>query len=1294
MLTRMYRRVNDMNEAGQARLEAQIRRIIPTTALAMEWCFYIETSAPLSTTEVEKLSWLLGETFDPEGLREAIWLPGQPADHLEIGPRLNFETPWGSTARTICHAIGLTSVTKLERSRRLWFEKPLETATRLELLEAIHDQMTEMVYPHPLESLESGLQAEPVRTVPVVAEGVVALRQANQDFGLAMDEHDLDKYHDLFARKLGRDATDVELFQLGQGNSEHSRHGFFKGNLVIDGIPVAENLMDIVKAPWKANPNNSKIAFGDDSSAIAGGLVHCLVAKTPGMSGPLEVEDRVYHPTLTAETHNHPTMFCPYCGAATGGGGRIRDNQCAGCGALVLVSGVGFCVGNLRIPGYVLPWEQDDYSHPEAAGSPLEILIDGVRGAWDYGNCFGEPVILGHVRSFGLQTPDGYRSWFKPIMYSEGSGLIDEQHIKAGDPEAGMLIVQVGGPAYRIGVGGGSASSLLGGENSAELDFNSVQRGDPEMEQRMNRVIRACVEMGADNPIVSAHDLGAGGDCNALPELVYPVGGRIDLRAIPVGDSSLSVLEIWGNEAQERNALLMRAGDLDRFVQICQRENVPVAVVGVVTDDGNLVVFDSADGSIPVNLPLKPILGETSPKTIHLESEPNILQPMELPEDITVRSALERVLRTLSVGSKSWLTRGVDRSVTGLVAQQQCVGPNHLPLSNFAAVAHSHFGVTGTALSQGERPYIGLINPAAQGRMAVAEAFTNLMGACITDLGDARCSANWMWAAKLPGEGVRLREAALAMRDIMLALGTAVDGGKDSLSMASKDGDRIVKAPGQLVIAPYAVMPDVTCKVTPELKSTGNQLLFIDLSLGLSRLGGSTLGQVYQQLGAECPDVDDVDLLKRAFVVIQQLIRDGQVASLHDRSDGGLVTTLLEMAFAGNFGIDISLSGSDTAIPALFNEELGLVLECSNGAAVMATLQSNGIEATLIGQVGQLGGDISIAYNGEMVLDEPMVSLRRIWDETSSELELLQSNPACVAEEIAVMGGLTNLPNWRLSFIPEPTLPGLVVASDRPKVAVLREAGTNGDREMAAAFWAAGFEVWDVTMSDLLAGTVKLSDFRGVAFAGGFSFGDVLDSAKGWAAVILFNPILREQFDAFYTRPDTFSFGPCNGAQLMALLGWVPSRHLPIDARPRFVHNTSGRFESRFSTVEVMDSPAVMLAGMAGTRMGIWVAHGEGRLHVPNPVTLEEILEAQLAPIRYVDPDGQPTTLYPFNPNGSPHGITALCSADGRHLAMMPHPERLANQLWQWPWMHPNWADLDVSPWLRMFQNAYAWCNQ
>jgi phosphoribosylformylglycinamidine synthase len=1046
------------------------------------------------------------------------------------------------------------------------------------------------------------------------------------------------------------------------------------------------------------------IAFRDNSSAIRGYPIRTIVPARPGEPSPFAASDLDYHVIFTAETHNFPSGVAPFPGAETGTGGRIRDVHATGRGSLVVAGTAAYCVGNLRIPGYELPWESAEFAYPPNLAPPLQIEIEASDGASDYGNKFGEPIIQGYTRAFGLRLPNGERrEWIKPIMFTGGVGQIDARHVEKGEPEPEMWVVKIGGPAYRIGMGGGAASSMLQGENVAELDFNAVQRGDAEMEQKVNRVIRACAELGDRNPIVSIHDQGAGGNCNVLKEIVEPAGARFEVREIPLGDETLSVLEIWGAEYQEQDALLLRPEHADLFRAQCEREKVPVAFVGRITGDGRVVLHDSIDGSTPVDLELETVLGQMPRKVFELDRSVPKLEPLTLPDGLSVKQALERVLRLISVGSKRFLTTKVDRSVTGLIAQQQCVGPLQLTLADVAVIAQSHFGNTGAAISIGEQPIKGLVDPAAMGRMAVGEALTNLVWARVSALEDVKCSANWMWAAKLPGEGAALHDAAVAMRDLMLELGIAVDGGKDSLSMAAhapgKGGEEeTVKAPGALVISAYATCPDVTQTVTPDLKLPGDgRLLYVDLGGGQKRLGGSALAQVFGQVGDESPDLEDAAALGRAFEIVQQGIAAGTISAGHDRSDGGLIVALIEMAAAGNCGIEVHAGDSgDAADPLglLFNEELGLVLEVNRNeeGRLIDSFERADVPCRPIGTTTR-EQRVRIRCGGQLLLDEDTRDLRDLWEETSFELDRRQANPSCVEQEHS---GLRerHSPRFTSSFRPAATPPAVLEARDKPRVAIVREEGSNGDREMTSAFYAAGFEPWDVVMSDLLSGRVDLEPFRGVVFVGGFSYADVLDSAKGWAGVIRFNPELWKQFQSFYERPDTFSLGVCNGCQLSALLGWLPWQGIPDEAQPRFVQNASDRFESRFVNLKIEKSPALMLRGMEGSLLGIWVAHGEGRAFFPEAGVLERVQREDLAPLRYATDDGDVTEAYPFNPNGSPQGIAGLCSPDGRHLAMMPHPER-AFLKWQWGWMPDDWKrNLEASPWLRMFQNAREWCEE
>jgi phosphoribosylformylglycinamidine synthase len=1268
-----------------------IERFYRQVDAEQEHCFYVESSAPLTEEQRRGLRWLLAETFEPELCSETSFLAGDGVTVVEIGPRLNFETAFSTNAVGICHACGISTVTRLERSRRFVVPPSAEPG---QFAASRHDRMTECVYPQPLATFDTGLAPKPVRVIPLLRDGVDALRHVNTQLGLGMDAWDLEFYARLFTEHFRRDPTDVECFQLAQANSEHSRHWFFKGRLVVDGREVPDTLFRMVRATLEANPSSSVIAFKDNSSAIRGHAVHPLLPADPRVPSAFAQQSVDYDVLFTAETHNFPSGVAPFPGAETGTGGRIRDVHATGRGGLVLAATAGYGVGALNLPDFPIPGEDRTFRSPANLATPVQILIDESNGASDYGNKFGEPVIQGFVRSFGLRLPGGERrEWVKPIMFTGGVGQLDHRHVVKGQPEPGMRIVAVGGPAYRIGIGGGAASSMIQGENKEELDFSAVQRGDAEMEQKLNRVVRACVELGDANPIVSIHDQGAGGPCNVLTELMEPLGGRVELRRINVGDKSLSALEIWGAEFQERSALLIRPERLAEFQALCQREKVACEDLGAITGDGRVVVHDEQDDSRPVDLELAPILTNIPQKEFSLGHVSRPLQPLSIPDDLTVADALRRVFLLPSVGSKGYLVRKVDRSVSGLLARQQCCGPRQLTVADVAVVAQSHFDNTGAAIAIGEQPIKGLVSPAAGARMSVAEALTNLVWARISALGDVKASVNWMWAAKLPGEGADLHDAVVALRDLMIALGVAADGGKDSLSMAARVDAEVVKAPGQVVVSAYATMPDVTRVVTPDVKRPGaSRLLLLDLARGQRRIGGSALAQALGQIGDETPDVDDAELLKHGFEVVQEMLDRDFILAGHDRSDGGLLTTLAEMAMPAGCGLDVTLAGDGEALRALFNEELGLVVEVADDVVPLVhdLLNRRDVPCVDLGQTTT--SPRIVARVGErVVLDEATDTLLAWWEATSDRLELLQTTLAC-AEALPATHARPG-PTYHLTYAPAPTPETILHRSHKPRVAILREEGTNGDREMASAFHLAGFETWDVSMSDLIAGTVTLERFRGLAFPGGFSYADVLDSSKGWAGIIRLNPRLRDMFATFRDRPDTFSFGACNGAQLSALLGWVPGTGLDDVQQPRFVRNSSGRLESRWVTLRIGESPAILLRGMAGSRLGAWVNHGEGRLHARSQDVLDDIAERRLAPALYVDDAGEVTQQYPFNPNGSARGIAGLCSPDGRHLAMMPHPER-AFLPWQCPWLPPELASLPVSPWMRLFQNAREWCDE
>ncbi len=1294
-----------LSAAQKERLLTTARELVsfPIEDLETEFCFNVQAEKLHNETQMGLLPWLLGETFEADRFGQHSFFL-KPGTCLEVGPRLNFKSAWCTNALAICHTCGLSEIKRIERSRRYLLAGPPKLTVQQQqgFLALVHDRMTECHYPEPLSSFETGAKPEPTFEVPVLQEGRAALERLNREAGLALDDWDLDYYTSLFSHEIGRNPTNVECFDMAQSNSEHSRHWFFKGRIVIDGQELPHSLIDLIQEPLRVNPNNSTIAFKDNSSAIKGYRIPTLLPSRPGEPSALLFSEADYDIIFTAETHNFPSGVAPFPGAETGTGGRIRDVHATGRGSLVVAGTAAYCVGNLLIPGYRLPWESPEFRYPDNLASPLRIEIEASNGASDYGNKFGEPVIQGFTRSFGLRLPGGERrEWIKPIMFSGGIGQIDSHHTLKEKPEVGMWVVKIGGPAYRIGLGGGAASSMVQGENVSELDFNAVQRGDAEMEQKANRVIRACVELGDRNPIVSIHDQGAGGNCNVLKEIVEPAGARIEVREIPVGDETLSVLEIWVAEYQEQDALLLKPEHTELFQSICEREKVAAAFVGRVTGDGRIVLFDRHDGSTPVDLDLEKVLGDMPRKTFELERLELGRKSLELPSGLTVKAALERVFLLLSVGSKRFLTNKVDRSVTGLVARQQCAGPLQLTVADVAVISQSHFGITGAATAIGERPIVGLLDPKAMARLCVGEALTNLVWAQVSSLQDVKCSGNWMWSAKLPGEGAALCDAAAALSDILLELGIAIDGGKDSLSMAAvapneSGQEEVVKSPGTLVISAYVTCPDIRRTVTPDLKLPGlGRILYIDLGEGRSRLGGSSLAAVFEQVGDEPPDVEDPESLIRAFNTVQELIGDGLITSGHDRSDGGLITTLLEMAFSGNCGIDIDLGcEAPDALPLLFAEELGLVIEVAPEveARVLERFQRAQVSCVPIGSTtGEKTARIRL--NQQLVLEDDIRDLRDLWEETSYQLERLQADPDCADQERCGLRLRTG-PSYQVPFRFGATAPEILKSERKPAVAIIREEGSNGDREMTSAFYAAGFEPWDVTISDLLASRTTLESFQGVVFVGGFSYADVMDSAKGWAGVIRFNSSLWDQFQEFFDRPDTFSLGVCNGCQLMALLGCVPWPGIVDSHRPRFIRNRSGRFESRFSTVQIQESPALMLEGMEGSVLGIWVDHGEGRAFFPDEETLVQVKEGGLAPIRFVDDDNRITESYPFNPNGSPEGIAALCSPDGRHLAIMPHPERSFLK-WQWGWVPEDWkGGSNESPWLRMFQNARVWCEK
>ncbi|XP_055709547.1 phosphoribosylformylglycinamidine synthase [Phlebotomus papatasi] len=1333
-----YYLLENLDEAKTEALLKRLRKVDPTIfKVHLEKCYHVETAKGVKVSETQEkiLRWLLKHSQEEDALTGVTTLLKRSPNSvlIEIGPRFNFSTADSTNSVSICESVGFQGIVKrievslryLIQARNGDIEEKVE-----ELVELLGDRMTQCQYTEknlPVENFyEQVLLKKPENwyRVPVMEDGIVALREVNSKLGLAFDEWDLQYYGNLFGKVLKRNPTSVELFDCAQSNSEHSRHWFFKGRMKIDGEFVEKSLIKlIVDTQDTTNPNNT-IKFSDNSSAIRGFRQKVLRPMTFSGPGRVEVVNMETDLIFTAETHNMPTAVAPFSGATTGTGGRIRDVQGVGRGGLTIAGTAGYCVGALNIPDCPVSFEDPSWKYPPSFSSPLKIIIDASNGASDYGNKFGEPVISGFAISYGIRGSDGERNeYVKPIMFSGGLGTMDASHTKKFDPERRNLLAKLGGPVYRIGVGGGAASSVevQGGRDATELDFNAVQRGDAEMENKLNRVVRACVELGDRNPILAIHDQGAGGNGNALKELVEPgyAGAVIFSKEFQLGDPTITALELWGAEYQENNAILCRQEDRTVLEEICARERCPINFVGVVTGNGYVTLLEEeADfdkylarenlpKETPFDLHLKDVLGEMPRKEFTLDRVPRELSPINLPE-INLREQLKTVLGILAVGSKRFLTNKVDRCVTGLIAQQQCVGSLHTPLADFATTAVSYFGHEGIATSIGTQPIKGLISPEAGARMSVAEALSNLVFVGISALADVKCSGNWMWAAKLPGEGLKLYEACQAMCSFMKELNIAVDGGKDSLSMAARVGSETIKSPGTLVISTYVQCPDIRVKITPDLKmpSRGGrgELIFVSVE-DKFRLGGSALAQSLNQQGKDTPDVQRADVLKRAFETTQKLLKKGKLLAGHDISDGGLIVCVLEMAFGGLCGLNVDISSifkshsHSNHIPILFAEECGWILEVEtqNLTEIIQAFKTENVPVHHIGYSMGSGmkSPVKIQCQGKVLLDVELVELMKQWEATSYALEKLQMNAECAEEEFQ---GLSCRKVLKYSCTYNPDEEILLQEPSSPiRVAVIREEGTNGDREMIASLYTAKFEVHDVTMTDLLARKVTLDAYRGVIFPGGFSYADTLGSAKGWAATILFSDVLRPQFDHFRQRKDTFSLGVCNGCQLMSLIGWVgnstSSKGSAFDIPDvALLHNRSERYECRWSTVKIAaDTNSILFKRMKGSVLGCWIAHGEGRFSFRTQAVLEGLKNRQSIALHYVDDDHKPTELYPMNPNGSVEGIAGISSEDGRHLALMPHPER-CSILWQWPYIPHDFVH-KKSPWQTMFDEGFLWCQ-
>lgn len=1265
----------------------------------VEVCFNIESPRQLTDEERQKIAWLIARQY--AGL-DAKSAPAHAFnEYVEIGPRLQVETPFSSNAVGICRNIGTNVVTRMEESRLYPIRVQGRGLTREELV-AIHlDKMTQAVYPLcGIESFDSKHEVVPVRMIPVLTEGAEAIRRYNNEMGLGMDEVDIAFCVNLFGQKYRRNPTDVELVQLGNMNSEHCRHKLWKGRIVIGGVVMQETLLDLVRAPLRLRGQcNSILAFNDNSGCLAGPEIWGFVPENPGDPSKMIRVRITQYITATAETHNHPTAICPFPGAATKDGGEIRDESATGSGSRAGMGFHGQCVGNLHLPGHEIPGETLGKGEIPKYASALKILIEGTNGASHYCNAFGRPLGGGFCRTFDQIVAGERRGFHKPIFYGGGVATIDARHVIKGEAEVGMMVIRWGGPGFEIGLGGGAASSLGQGDNTESLDYKSVQRGNPEMENRANRVITTCTDLGDNNPIVAIHDQGAGGPSNVLTELVEALGALIDADQITLGDKTMAYLAIWSAEFQEGYGALVRRENLWLFRKICQRERVNCEVVGEITGDHRIKVISSKTNAVLVDLDLRDVLTHAPQKTFEFQRVERKFDPPVIPTDKTVEQLIEMVFRLPSVGSKGFLTRKIDRSVTGRVACQPCCGPTQIPCADVGVHLDGYFGDSGAAGALGEQPNVMFVNSQAGARMSLGEMLTNLCAAKISGFPDIKTRINQMGAFKLPGEGARLWDANVALRDMIVAMGGAEpDGGKDSSSMVGLAGGEKVKAPSEMVVLGYAPVPDCNKVLTPDFKYPGQSLIgFIDLGHGKNRMGGSALLQALGQVGDVIPDVDDPLELRRAFDAVQELIGRGLISAYHDRSDGGLVATLAEMCLSANCGAMVELKRWENVVSGLFNQELGMVFEYSeeNEPLIdMVLRQDFGIEWSRIGQTTMLKQLLIITRPHSQSSPNvriPLGTLRPWWEATSTRLEMEQANPETVRQESETHKNPQAI-SYHLTFVPQETAPEELVWDNRPKVAILREEGTNGEREMQAAFETAGCEVWDVCMQDLLDGKISLDLFQGLVAAGGFSYMDVFESGKGWAAGILFNPTLREMFDRFYHRSDTFSLGVCNGAQLLPLIRRVPFKDMPEEEQSRFVENTSRRFESRWSLVKILPSPSIFFTGMEGSVLGVHVDHGEGRMIFPDRTVEVRVQRGQQIPMAFVDPEHRLTEQYPYNPNGSPMGFCAMCTPDGRHTAMMPHPERAFRKL-QWHYLPESCKrDWPVSPWLKMFQNARKWC--
>ncbi|PBI82078.1 phosphoribosylformylglycinamidine synthase [Rahnella victoriana] len=1265
---------------------------LPVSDIYAEYVHFADVSAPLNSDEQTKLQRLL--KYGPSLAEHA------PSGRLLlVTPRPGTISPWSSKATDIAHNCGLSQVLRLERGLAFYVQAPqLTEAQWNELGALLHDRMMETVFTQPEDAsaLFSQHQPAPVQHVDILGVGRGALEAANIKLGLALAQDEIDYLMEAFT-SLGRNPTDIELYMFAQANSEHCRHKIFNADWIIDGETQPKSLFKMIKNTFEQTPDHVLSAYKDNAAVMEGSQVGRFYADVK--DGLYDFHQEQAHILMKVETHNHPTAISPWPGAATGSGGEIRDEGATGRGAKPKAGLVGFSVSNLRIPGFEQPWEED-FGKPDRIVTALDIMTDGPLGGAAFNNEFGRPALLGYFRTYeeNVNSHNGpeLRGYHKPIMLAGGIGNIRADHVQKGEITVGAKLIVLGGPAMNIGLGGGAASSMASGQSDADLDFASVQRDNPEMERRCQEVIDRCWQLGEANPILFIHDVGAGGLSNAMPELVSDGnrGGRFQLRDILNDEPGMSPLEVWCNESQERYVLAVSPAQLEQFDAICQRERAPYAVIGEATEEMHLSLEDSHFDNQPIDMPLDVLLGKTPKMTrdvTTLKAKGDELNA----ENIQITEAVKRVLHLPAVAEKTFLITIGDRTVTGMVARDQMVGPWQIPVADCAVTTASLDSYHGEAMSLGERAPVALLDFAASGRMAVGEALTNLASVEIGSLKRVKLSANWMSAAGHPGEDAGLYAAVKAVgEELCPALGITIPVGKDSMSMKTRwqegNEQREMTSPLSLVITAFARVEDVRHTVTPQLRTDKGDtaLLLVDLGAGHNALGATALAQVYRQLGNTPADVRSAEQLGGFFNAMQALVSEQKLLAYHDRSDGGLLVTLAEMAFAGHCGLtaDIAALGNDS-LAALFNEELGAVIQvrASDREAVEKTLADFGLAdcTHYLGSV-ETGDRFIITSGSKPVYSESRTTLRTWWAETTWQMQRLRDNPECADQEHqAKTQDLDPGLNVKLTFAPDEDVAAPYIAKGaRPKVAVLREQGVNSHVEMAAAFHRAGFDAVDVHMSDLLAGRRDLQDFHTLVACGGFSYGDVLGAGEGWAKSVLFNDRVREEFEEFFHRPQTLALGVCNGCQMMSnLKELIPG----AEHWPRFVRNLSDRFEARFSLVEVTASPSMFMQGMAGSRMPIAVSHGEGHVEVRDAAHLAQIEHSNLVALRFVDNNGQATENYPANPNGSPNGITAVTNLSGRVTVMMPHPERVFRTVSN-SWHPEEWGE--DSPWMRMFRNA------